>query len=126
MPKPCPFCQRVLKDDARFCLGCGRQVGGEVPVEEAAALTDLKECFGAFPASKMECYLCADEAKCSAYTRAQQEAALLKSLGDVQGKLAEVGQELAAIRGAVQSGFEQTRRDLAEISSNLERSPWRR
>lgn len=124
--KSCPFCQKELKEGARFCLNCGRQVGGEAPAEAAAAITDLKECFGAYPSSKMECYLCADEAKCSTHTRAQQTAALLKSLGDLQAALGGVRQDVAGLREAVQSNLEQAHRELAEISSRLDRFNWRR
>lgn len=57
----CPFCGEELREGSRQCAACRR----ECTPEELAAGSRLKECYGSFPASKVECYLCADEQKCS-------------------------------------------------------------
>ena len=76
----CPYCNKELKDGARFCTGCGRQLGGESTDVAATALSDLKQCYGSFPTSKMDCYLCADEGKCASFTNAQRLANLEEAL----------------------------------------------
>lgn len=83
MPQ-CPFCSKQIKEDARFCLGCGRQLGGDVAEgPTSGAISDLKECFGSFPVAKIDCYLCADEQKCSNFASSVKQNAILSELGKI-------------------------------------------
>lgn len=92
MSKQCPYCQKELKDEARFCIGCGRQLGGETTDVASTALSDLKGCYGSFPNSKMECYLCADEGKCSAFTSALQDNALREQVQELSEQFSQLSQ----------------------------------
>jgi hypothetical protein len=87
MSKLCPYCKKELKDDARFCIGCGRQLGGESVDVASTALSDLKVCYGTFPASRMECYLCADEEKCASCTNAEQVSELISKINALMDSL---------------------------------------
>lgn len=115
----CPYCNKELKDGARFCTGCGRQLGGESTDVAATALSDLKQCYGSFPTSKMDCYLCADEGKCSSFTTAQRLATLEEAVQAVQGSMAQLNDSLVTVNDNVVSQFDRAIHLIDLMNTNI-------
>ena len=118
----CPFCQKELKDGAKFCTGCGRQIGGEVEAGPASAVSDLKCCYGSYPHSNhVECYLCADEPKCFNLTSARNFAQLGSLLEALSRQLEAIHDRMAETRYAVAEGFKEANSLLYDIKRNTAR-----
>lgn len=97
----CPYCSKNIKDGARFCLSCGRQLDVEV-VEglKSGGISDLKQCFGSFPVAKVDCYLCADEQKCANFAMSSRQQDILSKLAkidDIHAVLPEIHDTLKNI-----------------------------
>lgn len=79
--RQCPNCNAELKEGDRFCLGCGRQIDIDTTDEyKSSEVSDRKQCYGSFPKTATECYLCADEQKCSNYTLCTRQRYILNKL----------------------------------------------
>ncbi len=96
----CPYCSNQIKDGERFCLGCGRQldVGGITEEIKSGGISDLKKCFGSFPVTQIDCYLCADEQKCANFTASIKQDKILSKLNkidDINNSLANMNNTLA-------------------------------
>ena len=110
--KQCPYCSKQIKENDRFCLGCGRQLDIDtVEVSQSGGISNLKQCFGSFPIAKVECYLCADEQKCSTFAANTKQQEILNklsiiddikaSLGDMNETLIDMRQSLSAINNSI-------------------------
>lgn len=110
--KQCPYCSKQIKENDRFCLGCGRQVDIDtVEVSQAGGISNLKQCFGSFPIAKVECYLCADEQKCSTFTANTKQNEIINRLAkidDIHSALVDMNETLNYIR-----------RSLSAINDNI-------
>jgi hypothetical protein len=124
MGKQCPFCQRELKDSAKYCLGCGRQIDQLEGPEGTAALTDLKFCYGSFPLQrKMECYLCADLERCARHSDAERMRSLQTQIEALTDRLESLGGALASLHGTMVDGFNKTLDGLSVVASCVRNIP---
>ena len=117
----CPYCSKDIKDGARFCLGCGRQLDVEVAEgPKSGGISDLKQCFGSFPVTKIDCYLCADEQKCSNFAVSTRQHDILSKLDKIENlhaALSEMNDTLKNMSAYLRS----MDNNIASMTSSLKR-----
>ncbi len=117
----CPYCGKGIKESDRFCLGCGRQLTVDtVEKSQGGGISDLKQCFGSFPVSKIDCYLCADGQKCANYALNTRQAEILNRFGtldNMHAALVNMAKILTDMRHALSS----IDNNISNMNSNIKR-----
>lgn len=119
--RQCPYCNKQIGENARFCLGCGRQLDVDIAEgPQSGGISDLKKCFGSYPISQLECYLCADEQKCSNFAASTKQGRILNELdklGGLQSALSKINESIQNMNSYLRS----IDKNIATMGNNIRR-----